>query len=72
MKPKVYVLHENDEWTVHLEDRLRELNLPYELWHLDEGLLDLSSSPPKESFTIESAPHLTREIIASHLSSAGV
>lgn len=50
MKPKVYVLHENDEWTVHLEDRLRELNLPYELWHLDEGLLDLSSSPPKGVF----------------------
>ena len=50
MKPKVYVLHENYEWTVHLEDRLRELNLPYELWHLDEGLLDLSSSPPKGVF----------------------
>ncbi|MBT1450913.1 alpha-L-glutamate ligase [Glaciecola sp. XM2] len=47
---KIYVLHENNEWTVHLQNRLEELNLPYELWHLDEGMLDLSSEPPQGVF----------------------
>ncbi|MFC5541732.1 RimK family alpha-L-glutamate ligase [Ureibacillus suwonensis] len=44
---KIYVIHENDEWTVHLTKRLEELNLPYELWHLDEGTVDLTKEPPK-------------------------
>lgn len=47
---KVYVLHENNEWTVHLENRLKELQIPYELWHLDEGMIDLSSEPPQGVF----------------------
>ncbi|GAC28289.1 ATP-grasp domain-containing protein [Brumicola pallidula] len=47
---KIYVLHENSEWTIHLQHRLDELGLPYELWHLDQGLLDLSSEPPKGIF----------------------
>ncbi len=47
---KIYVLHENNEWTIHLQNRLDELNLPYELWHLDEGVIDLSSEPPKGVF----------------------
>jgi hypothetical protein len=47
---KIYVLHENSEWTIHLQHRLDELGLPYELWHLDQGLLDLSSEPPKGVF----------------------
>ena len=47
---KVYVIHENDEWTVHLTNRLEELNLPYELWHLDEGIVDLTSVPPDGVF----------------------
>lgn len=47
---KIYVLHENDEWTDHLTKRLQELNLPYELWHLDEGMLDLTSEPPEGIF----------------------
>lgn len=47
---KVFVLHENNEWTVHLEDRLKQLNVPYELWHLDQGVIDLSSEPPKGVF----------------------
>ncbi|MBT2682745.1 alpha-L-glutamate ligase [Bacillus sp. ISL-37] len=44
---KVYVIHENNEWTVHLTKRLDELGVPYEEWHLDEGLLDLSKEPPE-------------------------
>ncbi len=47
---KIYVLHENNDWTIHLQNRLDELRLPYELWHLDEGLIDLSSTPPKGVF----------------------
>ncbi|MFD2164846.1 RimK family alpha-L-glutamate ligase [Thalassotalea euphylliae] len=47
---KIYVIHENQEWTVHLEDRLKELNAPYELWHFDEGMIDLSSEPPEGVF----------------------
>ncbi|GAM14719.1 ATP-grasp domain-containing protein [Mesobacillus selenatarsenatis] len=44
---KVYIIHENSEWTVHLTKRLEELGVPYEEWHLDEGLLELSKEPPE-------------------------
>lgn len=47
---KIYVLHENNEWTQHLTQRFEELALPYELWHLDAGTLDLSSVPPEGVF----------------------
>lgn len=47
---KIYVLHENNEWTIHLQKRLDELVLPYEMWHLDEGMIDLSSEPPQGVF----------------------
>ncbi|KAF0820968.1 MULTISPECIES: ATP-grasp domain-containing protein [unclassified Cytobacillus] len=47
---KVYVIHENSEWTVHLSKRLEELGVPYEEWHLDEGTLDLSAEPPEGIF----------------------
>lgn len=47
---KIYVLHENDEWTNHLIQRLEELELPYEAWHLDKGSVDLSSVPPEGVF----------------------
>lgn len=50
MTAKIYVLHEHNEWTVHLQKRLDEQGLPYELWHLDEGLFDLSSEPPEGVF----------------------
>lgn len=43
---KIYILHENDDWTVHLTDRLEELNLPYETWYLDKGMVDLTAEPP--------------------------
>ncbi|MFD2831360.1 ATP-grasp domain-containing protein [Corticicoccus populi] len=47
---KIYVLHENDEWTRHLTKRFEELGLPYELWHLDKGTVDLTSVPPEGIF----------------------
>lgn len=47
---KIYVLHENKEWTDHLTNRLKELELPYEEWHLDEGIVPLSDAPPEGVF----------------------
>lgn len=47
---KIYVIHENDEWTIHLEKRLQQLELPYELWHLAKGHFDLTSPPPEGVF----------------------
>jgi hypothetical protein len=47
---KVYVIHENSEWTIHLTRRLEELGVPYEEWHLDEGIVDLASEPPEGIF----------------------
>ncbi|PPA69759.1 ATP-grasp domain-containing protein [Jeotgalibacillus proteolyticus] len=72
---KIYVLHENDEWTVHLTNRLKELNLPYETWHLDEGLVNLTEEPPEGVFYSRMsasshtrghrfAPELTESVLA--------
>ncbi|MER2060397.1 MAG: alpha-L-glutamate ligase [Niallia sp.] len=47
---KIYVIHENSEWTVHLTKRLDELNLPYEEWDLSEGSFDLLQEPPEGIF----------------------
>ncbi|WP_040977686.1 ATP-grasp domain-containing protein [Oceanobacillus jeddahense] len=47
---KIYILHENDDWTVHLTNRLKELHLPYETWHLDKGVVDLTAEPPEGIF----------------------
>ncbi|AGK53690.1 ATP-grasp domain-containing protein [Bacillus sp. 1NLA3E] len=47
---KIYIIHENNEWTVHLTKRLSELDLPFEEWHLNEGLVDLSEQPPEGIF----------------------
>ena len=50
MSKKIYIIHENDEWTVHLTNRLDELKLPYECWYLDRGVVNLSEEPPKGVF----------------------
>lgn len=47
---KIYIIHENNEWTINLTKRLEELQLPYEEWHLNEGLIDLSEQPPEGIF----------------------
>lgn len=47
---KIHVLHENDEWTNHLVTRFEQLGLPYELWHLDQGVIDIESAPPEGVF----------------------
>ncbi len=47
---KVYIIHENDEWTDHLTKRLDELQVPYEAWHLDQGTVNLAQAPPEGIF----------------------
>lgn len=47
---KVYITHENSDWTEHLTQRLDELNVPYEEWFLDKGTLDLTEEPPEGVF----------------------
>ncbi|MGR3763353.1 ATP-grasp domain-containing protein [Rossellomorea sp. NS-SX7] len=47
---KIYVIHENSEWTDHLTARLNELGLPYEEWFLDQGVVDLTEIPPDGVF----------------------
>ncbi|MCL1989559.1 MAG: hypothetical protein FWG67_01590 [Defluviitaleaceae bacterium] len=42
---KVYVIHENSEWTEHLIKRLDDLEVPYEDVLLNEGTIDLSAIP---------------------------
>lgn len=50
MGKKVYVIHENLEWTNHLVKWLESEDVPYELWDLSEGILDLQSPPPEGVF----------------------
>ncbi|MGI2328687.1 ATP-grasp domain-containing protein [Planococcus sp. YIM B11945] len=50
MTEKIYVIHENEEWTTHLFKRLDELGLPYEDWFTNEGIVDLNEAPPEGVF----------------------
>jgi D-alanine-D-alanine ligase-like ATP-grasp enzyme len=47
---KIYVIHENNEWTNHLTKRLDEEGLPYEEWFLGQGIVDLNEEPPEGVF----------------------
>ncbi|MEO0438664.1 MAG: alpha-L-glutamate ligase [Pseudomonadota bacterium] len=47
---KVFVIHENPEWSQPLFERLEALSVPFEDWFLDEGVLDLSEVPPEGVF----------------------
>jgi len=46
----VYVIHENNEWTAPLRAEFERLGIPYREWFLDEGTVDLSSTPPHGVF----------------------
>ena len=50
MSKKIYIIHENDDWTIHLTKRLDELNLPYESWHFHKGQINLNTPPPAGIF----------------------
>ena len=49
---KIYIIHENEEWTEPLKSQLRMLGLPFEEWYLNRGQLDLSIPHLSVSFTI--------------------
>src|SRR5947208_9913433 len=48
--PRVYVIHENDEWVVPLRRNFEARGIPFAEWHLDQGILDLRASPPPGIF----------------------
>jgi len=48
--PKIYVIHENEEWTEPLKIQLRRRGLPFAEWYLNRGQLDLSVPPPPGVF----------------------
>ncbi|HEY9460085.1 MAG TPA: alpha-L-glutamate ligase [Paralcaligenes sp.] len=47
---KIHVIHENSAWVEPLRAAFAELDLPYEEWFLDEGMLDLTDPPPQGVF----------------------
>lgn len=47
---KIYIIHENDDWTIPLVKKLKEKGFPYEEWHLSEGMADLTLAPPAGVF----------------------
>jgi hypothetical protein len=47
---KIHVIHENAAWVEPLRAAFAELDLPYEEWFLDEGMLDLTTPPPQGVF----------------------
>ncbi|MCA1032176.1 alpha-L-glutamate ligase [Bacillus timonensis] len=50
MQPKIYIIHENDEWTAPLINHLEQLGCPYESWFISEGNLNLTEDPPAGVF----------------------
>src|ERR1051325_6896343 len=48
--PRVYVIHENDEWVAPLRKNFEARGIPFAEWHLDEGILDLRAPPPPGVF----------------------
>jgi len=69
---KVYIIHENSDWTNHLTKRMDELFIPYEEWFLDEGVVDLSEEPPEGIFfsRMSASSHTRGHRFAPELSSA--
>jgi len=49
-QPKVYVIHENNEWLPPLRTAFARLKTPYEEWLLDQTICDLRKSPPEGVF----------------------
>ena len=45
-EPKVFVIHENDEWVEPLRAAFAAKGTLFEEWHLRDGLVDLTQSPP--------------------------
>lgn len=48
--PKVFIIHENEEWTKPLITALESRNIPYSNWDMSAGLLDVSQPAPEGVF----------------------
>jgi len=48
--PSIHIIHENQEWTEPLFQKLRDLDLPYEDWDMSHSIIDISAEPPKGVF----------------------
>src|ERR1700750_2152543 len=48
--PRVTVIHENDAWVEPLRREFADRGVPYAEWFLDQGVLDLTASPPPGVF----------------------
>ena len=71
---KIYIIHENSEWTTHLTKRLEELDVPYEEWHHDQGIVNLTEEPPKGIFynRMSASSHTRGHRFAPELASATI
>ncbi|MEX0649347.1 MAG: hypothetical protein WEA56_01590 [Balneolaceae bacterium] len=49
-QPAVYVIHENEEWVLPLREAFEEQNIPYKEWFVNEGAVELNSTPPEGVF----------------------
>lgn len=48
--PKIYIIHENDEWTQPLFNALEAQGTPFESWFINEGQVNLNALPPDGIF----------------------
>ena len=48
--PKIYVIHENGEWTKPLFDALTALGVAFEDWDMSQSIIDISMPPPEGIF----------------------
>ena len=50
MKNKIYIIHENDEWVEPLRKELKNINAPFEEWHLGKRNIEHFKEPPQGVF----------------------
>ena len=43
---KVYIIHENEEWTLPLKEHLKKLSVSFEDWHMDKIKVNTDSENP--------------------------
>lgn len=56
MSPTIHVLYENEAWLPPLERALEQEALPYSLWHVHEGSIDLTAAPPEGIYLNRMSP----------------
>jgi len=47
---KVYIIHENDDWTLPLKLELQKIGVNFEDWHVENTYIDLGKIPPQGVF----------------------